>query len=121
MLMNMLMNMLAMLLNNYVDEYVGNVDENVDKVGNVDDYCCMCTYIVHIQQYSHNTYKHNPLFGHPSTSLPHMCNGTSYYRMHTVIICSLWHSHSYRQLVAKPVVTVGSKQIILHFTHIWIH
>ena len=47
MLMNMLMNMLAMLLNNYVDEYVSNVDENVDKVGNVDDYCCMCTYSAH--------------------------------------------------------------------------
>lgn len=114
MLMNTLMNMLmneyvyevAMLMNMFMNEYVYEigdeyVDECVDEVGNVDDYCVcaltVCALTVHIQQYSRDTYKHNPLSGHPSTSLPHMCSGTNYYRMHTVSICGLGHSHSYRQ------------------------
>ena len=95
--MNLLMNI---LMNEYVYE-VGNVDEYVDeyvdKVGNVDDCPVVCALTMHIQQYSCDTYKHNPLSGHPSTSLPHMYSGTSYYRMHTVSILSLGHSHSYRQ------------------------
>lgn len=52
MLMNEYVYEVAMLMNMFMNEYVYEVgdeyvDECVDEVGNVDDYCCMCTYSAH--------------------------------------------------------------------------